>query len=121
LGAVLVRPDRRDEPARFGTLRPVRQWIESVIDTLKGQLAWNSTGAAPWPGSTPGSGSACSPWPQPSASTGSYCAKLKRLNGEGLVPLYMLSNEVSRRAIPSAPGGCGAGALGAGSHHKVER
>jgi hypothetical protein len=38
LQAVLVRPDRRDEPARFGSLRPVRQWIESVIDTLKGQL-----------------------------------------------------------------------------------
>jgi hypothetical protein len=38
LEAVLVRPDRRDEPARFGTLRPVRQWIESIIDTLKGQL-----------------------------------------------------------------------------------
>jgi DDE family transposase len=38
LGAVLVRPDRRDEPARFGSLRPVRQWIESIIDTLKGQL-----------------------------------------------------------------------------------
>jgi hypothetical protein len=38
LGAVLVRPDRHDEPARFGTLRPVRQWNESVIDALKGQL-----------------------------------------------------------------------------------
>jgi Transposase DDE domain len=38
LEAVLVRPDRRDEPARFGSLRPVRQWIESIIDTLKGQL-----------------------------------------------------------------------------------
>jgi hypothetical protein len=38
LEAVLVRPDRRDGPARFGSLAPVRQWVESVIDTLKGQL-----------------------------------------------------------------------------------
>ena len=44
LEAVLVRPDRRDEPARFGSLRPVRQWIESVIDTLKGQLGLEQHG-----------------------------------------------------------------------------
>jgi hypothetical protein len=44
LGAVLVRPDRRGEPARFGSLRPVRQWIESVIDTLKGRLGLEQHG-----------------------------------------------------------------------------
>ena len=44
LEAMLVRPDRRDEPARFGSLRPVRQWIESVIDTLKGQLGLEQHG-----------------------------------------------------------------------------
>jgi hypothetical protein len=44
LAAVLVRPDRRDEPARFGALRPVRQWIESIIDTLKGQLGLEQHG-----------------------------------------------------------------------------
>jgi hypothetical protein len=44
LGAVLVRPDRRDEPAHFGSLRPVRQWIESVINTLKGQLGLEQHG-----------------------------------------------------------------------------
>jgi hypothetical protein len=44
LEAALVRPDRRDEPARFGTLRPVRQWIESIIDTLKGQLGLEQHG-----------------------------------------------------------------------------
>jgi hypothetical protein len=38
LGAWLVRPDRRDEPYRFGSLGGMRQWIESIIDTLKGQL-----------------------------------------------------------------------------------
>ena len=44
LEAVLVRPDRRDEPARYGSLRPVRQWIESIIDTLKGQLGLEQHG-----------------------------------------------------------------------------
>ena len=44
LEAVLVRPDRRDEPARYGSLRPVRQWIERVIDTLKGQLGLEQHG-----------------------------------------------------------------------------
>jgi hypothetical protein len=38
LGAHLVRPDRKDEPARFGRLARVRQWIESIFDTAKGQL-----------------------------------------------------------------------------------
>jgi hypothetical protein len=34
----LVRPDRADEPARFGNLGGVRQWIEAIFDTLKDQL-----------------------------------------------------------------------------------
>lgn len=34
----LVRPDRKDEPARHGDLARHRQWIEAIIDTLKGQL-----------------------------------------------------------------------------------
>jgi hypothetical protein len=34
-----LRPDRRDERARHGNLGGVRQWIESVFDTLQGQLA----------------------------------------------------------------------------------
>jgi hypothetical protein len=38
LGAFLVRPDRTDEPDRFGSLGGMRQWIESVINTLKDQL-----------------------------------------------------------------------------------
>lgn len=32
LGTHLVRPDRKGEPARFGRLARVRQWIEAVID-----------------------------------------------------------------------------------------
>ena len=39
LGAHLIRPDRKDEKPRFGKLGGIRQWIESVFDTLKGQLS----------------------------------------------------------------------------------
>jgi hypothetical protein len=35
---LLVRPDRKDEPRRYGNLGGMRQWIESVNDTLNGQL-----------------------------------------------------------------------------------
>ena len=33
-----MRPDRRNETFRYGNLGRVRQWIESVFGTLKGQL-----------------------------------------------------------------------------------
>ncbi|GAB3751274.1 IS982 family transposase [Nocardiopsis nanhaiensis] len=39
LGCHLVRPDRKDEKPRHGKLVRSRQWIEAVIDTLKGQLS----------------------------------------------------------------------------------
>ncbi|MGH3028003.1 MAG: IS982 family transposase [Gaiellaceae bacterium] len=39
LGGRLLRPDRRDEPRRFGSLGGVRQWIESAFSTCKGQLS----------------------------------------------------------------------------------
>jgi hypothetical protein len=45
LGARLVRPDRADEPRRFGNLGGVRQWIEAIIDTLKDQLGLERHGA----------------------------------------------------------------------------
>jgi hypothetical protein len=38
LGARFLRPDRKDETARNGSLGPVRQWVESVFWTCKGQL-----------------------------------------------------------------------------------
>jgi hypothetical protein len=37
--ATLIRPDRKDEQPRFGKLGGIRQWIESIIDTTKGQLS----------------------------------------------------------------------------------
>lgn len=39
LGGRLLRPDRKDEPHRFGSLGGIRQWIESTFDTLKDQLS----------------------------------------------------------------------------------
>jgi hypothetical protein len=37
--AGFLRHDRRDEKPRLGSLGGVRQWIESIIDTTKGQLS----------------------------------------------------------------------------------
>jgi hypothetical protein len=44
LGAHLIRPDRKDEKPRFGKLGGIRQWIESVFDTMKGQLTLEEHG-----------------------------------------------------------------------------
>jgi hypothetical protein len=38
MGLRLLLPDRKDETYRNGNLGGVRQWIESVNQTLKGQL-----------------------------------------------------------------------------------
>jgi hypothetical protein len=38
LAAEFLRPDRKGEQPRVGSLGGVRQWIESIIDTTKGQL-----------------------------------------------------------------------------------
>jgi hypothetical protein len=50
LGARFLRPDRKDEPRRNGSLGPVRQWIESTIWTCKGQLALERHGGRTLPG-----------------------------------------------------------------------
>jgi hypothetical protein len=39
LGITFIRPDRRDEPRRHGNLAPIRQRIESIINTTKTQLS----------------------------------------------------------------------------------
>jgi hypothetical protein len=44
-GAHFLRPDRRNEAHRHGSLGPVRQWIESAIWTLKGPLGLERHGA----------------------------------------------------------------------------
>src|SRR5215468_3836029 len=56
LGVRLLRPDRRDEPHRHGSLGGCRQWVESVYDSLKRGYGWDRTrldgrqGAAIWCG-----------------------------------------------------------------------
>ncbi|MCA1681007.1 MAG: IS982 family transposase [Actinobacteria bacterium] len=50
LGATFLRPDRKDEPRRFGGLGSIRQWVESIIDTIKGQLSLERHGAHTMPG-----------------------------------------------------------------------
>jgi Transposase DDE domain len=45
LRAIFLRPDRKDEQPRFGKLGGIRQWIESIIDTIKGQLSLERHGA----------------------------------------------------------------------------
>jgi hypothetical protein len=49
-GANFLRPDRKDERPRFGSLGRVRQWIESVFWTCKGQLGLERHGARTLPG-----------------------------------------------------------------------
>lgn len=44
LEAEPIRPDRRDEKPRFGKLGGIRQWVESVFDTMKGQLTLQDHG-----------------------------------------------------------------------------
>ncbi len=44
LDAQLIRPDRKGEKPRFGKLGRMRQWIESVYDTAKGQLSLEEHG-----------------------------------------------------------------------------
>ena len=39
LASQFLRPDRKGEQPRAGSLGGVRQWIESIIDTTKGQLS----------------------------------------------------------------------------------
>lgn len=50
MGATFLRPDRNDEARRHGSLGTIRQWIESVFDTLKGQLSLERHGAHTLPG-----------------------------------------------------------------------
>ncbi len=44
LEAELIRPDRKNEKPRFGKLGGIRQWVEFVFDTMKGQLTLEDHG-----------------------------------------------------------------------------
>lgn len=49
-GAHFLRPDRRNEARRHGSLGAIRQWIESTFWTCKGQLGLERHGARTLPG-----------------------------------------------------------------------
>lgn len=49
-GCTFLRPDRKDEEPRVGALGRIRQWIESVFWTCKGQLGLERHGARTMPG-----------------------------------------------------------------------
>jgi hypothetical protein len=70
LDAQLIRPDRKDEKPRFGKLGGVRQWIESINDTLKGQLSLEDRGGHTPRASGHASANAYSPSPPASGTTG---------------------------------------------------
>jgi hypothetical protein len=50
LGAIFLRPDRKDQEPRFGGLGSVRQWVESIVDTVRGQLWLERHGVHTMPG-----------------------------------------------------------------------
>jgi hypothetical protein len=50
LGACFLRPDRKDEARRNGSLGSVRQWIESTFWTCKSQLTLEHHGGRTLPG-----------------------------------------------------------------------
>ena len=50
LEAKLIRPDRKDEKPRFGKLGGIRQGVEPVFDTMKGQLTLEDHGGRTMPG-----------------------------------------------------------------------
>src|SRR5260370_12667386 len=70
-GATLIRPARANEKARANSqfLRPLRQLIESVNDTLKGQLDLERHGGRTDEGVFPGFSSASPLSPRPSGTT----------------------------------------------------
>jgi hypothetical protein len=69
-GQILLADKGFSETYRNGNLGGVRQWIESVNQTLKPNSASNTTAHAPPQACSPASPNAYSPWPQPSGTTG---------------------------------------------------
>ena len=70
LGAHLIRPDRKNEPARFGNLAATANESKGSSTPSKDNSPWNTTAHAPSPASTPPSPPASSPSQQRSGTTG---------------------------------------------------
>ena len=50
LNAELIRPDRKVEKPKFGKLGGIPPWVETVCDTIKGQLTLEDHGGRTIPG-----------------------------------------------------------------------
>jgi hypothetical protein len=68
--ATFPRPDRQDERRRHDSLGQIRQSIESVFATLKGQLSLERHGAHTMPALVVRIASDHSPWPPSAGTTG---------------------------------------------------
>jgi Transposase DDE domain len=79
LGAFLVRPDRKDEPRRFGPWAGCASGSSRSSTPSRSSSAWNSTVAASSAGSSSASASGCSPWPPRSGSTGNSRSRTSAL------------------------------------------
>ena len=71
LAVVLVRPDRADEPTRFGNLGGSASGSRPSSTPLRTSSAWRVMAPTPSRASGSGSPSGCWPWPPRSGSTGS--------------------------------------------------
>src|SRR5918999_4378422 len=69
-GASLLRPDRRDEQPRFGSLGTSARASNRSSGPARASSGSNATAPAPCPASAPASGCACSPSPPASGTTG---------------------------------------------------
>jgi len=96
----MVRPDRKDEPRRFSNLAGVRQWIDSVNDTLKGQLDLERHGGRTPRGEVAAVGATWygpdrdNPALQVTTPAGTACGSMVRLD-HGLLVLRTKAGEVA--------------------------
>jgi hypothetical protein len=68
-GATFLRPDRKNEPRRHGSLGAVRQWIDRPFGPARANSGSNTTAPARSPAWEPASACACSHWPAASGTT----------------------------------------------------
>src|SRR5271166_3789186 len=69
-GLHLVRPDRKDEAPRHGSIGWIRNGSSRSTTPSRASSTWSGTAAGPPRACTPGSPSACWPWPCASGTTG---------------------------------------------------
>ena len=99
LGVRLLRPDRRDEPTRHGSLGGSGSGSSRSTTTSRASSAWNATAGAPRTGSSPASPSRCSPGRSDLAQLGHPAAGQALLHR--LRPLTTLKESIIQRGSAS--------------------